>query len=106
MENAPFLVDNAQTVGAAVGGNAQIAAVVHHVVAQQLQGVSAGGGHFAAKEGVVLLMNDIHVTPAGQQNGPEAALADAIHGVDGDAQVGALDLLGVNDLRECCRCTR
>ena len=99
MEERALLVDDAQTVGVAVGGNAQIAAVVHHVVAQQLQGVSAGGGHFAAKEGVVLLMNDIHVTPAGQQNGAQAALADAIHGVDGDAQVGTLDLLGVNDLQ-------
>ncbi len=99
MEERTLLVDNAQTVGVAVGGNAQIAAVVHHVVAQQLQGVSAGGGHLAAEEGVVLLVDHVHVAPAGQQNGAQAALADAIHGVDGDAQVGALDLLGVNDLQ-------
>ena len=48
----------------------------------------------------MLLMDHIHITAAGQQDRAQAALADAVHGIDGDAQPGTLDLLHVHHLQD------
>ena len=100
MQEDAVFINDPQAVRVAVGGDAKIAAVVHHIVGQHLQPLRAGGGHFSAEQGVVLLMDHVHVTAAGQQDGPQAALADAVHGVNGDAQPGPLDLLHVHHLKD------
>lgn len=60
----------------------------------------AGGGHFAAEEGIVLVVDHVHIAAAGHQDGPQAALADAVHGVYRNAQPGGFDLLHIQELQD------
>ena len=99
VEVIAVLVNDAQPVRVAVGGNAQVAPVIHHIGRQHPQRLRAGRGHSSAKKGVMLLVDHVHVAPAGEQNRPQAAEADAVHGIDGHPQPGAPDRLGVDHLK-------
>ena len=48
----------------------------------------------------MLLVDHVHIAPAGQQDGPQTALADAVHGVDGHPEAGVLDLLDIHKLQD------
>ena len=97
---AALLVNDAQAVRVAVGGNAQIAPVVHHIGGKHPQRFLAGSGHSSAKEGVVLIVDHVHVAPAGQQQCAQAVAADTIHGVNGDSQPGTPDGAGIDHLQD------
>ena len=96
VDELPLVVDDAQTVGVAVGGDAQIAVLVQHQRRQGLQRVHIGGGQLAAEQGVVAVVDDLQIAAAGGQQHAEAGPADAVHGVEADAQRRALDGLHVH----------
>ncbi len=100
VEERTVFVNDAQPVSVAVGSQAQVAVVLHHIIAQQPQSIRTGGGHSAAEQSVMLLVDHVHIAAAGHQDGSQTALADAVHGVNGDAQPGSADSTCVDHLED------
>ena len=96
MNIVAIFVDNAQPVRIAVGGHTQVVFAVHHIIGQLFQRALTWGGHFSAKQGVVLLMDHVHIAAASEQNRSQTAVPHAVHGVDGDTQVRLPDLLHIH----------
>ena len=61
MDKAAFVVDDAQAVCVAVGGDAQIRVLLQHCGPQRAQRLHIRRGQAAAKERVMPLMNDVHI---------------------------------------------
>ena len=96
VDELPLIVDDAQTVGVAVGGDAQIAVLVQHQRRQRLQRVHVGGGQLAAEQRVVAVVDDLQIAAAGGQQHAQARPADAVHGIEADAQRRVLDGLHIH----------
>ena len=91
VEELPPVVDNAQPVGVAVGGDADVAAVLQHEVLQANEGLAVGSGEAASEEGVPPLVDYVHVAPGGDENGLESGLGHAVHGVQHNLQPPGAD---------------
>ena len=85
-DEPPLVVDNAQPVGVAVGGDAQIAVLVQHQRRQRLQRIHIGCGQLAAEQGIVAVVDDLQIAAAGGQQHTQAGPAHAVHRVKADAQ--------------------
>ena len=99
MQIIAVFINHTQSVCITVCGNAQITVIIHHITRQRFQRICAVGRHPAAKESIMLLMEHIHITAAGQQDGSQTALADAIHRVNGYPQAGMFDFLHIHNLQ-------
>ena len=89
------VVDDAQAVRVPVGGDAQVRTGLDDGVAQGGDGPLSGRGHAAPEQGVVAVVDDIHLAAGGQQDRLQARLGDPEHRVQHDVHVGVADGLGV-----------
>ena len=81
MEELAPVVDDAQPVGVAVGGDTDVTAVLDHKAPQADEGFAAGGGKASAEQGVMPLVDYVHVAPGGDEDGAQGGLGHAVHGV-------------------------
>ena len=86
-----LVVDNAQPVRIAVGGDADVGVILQNCRLQCAQRIHIRRGQPSAEQGVVPLMDDAHVAPGRQQNGLQRGAAHAVHGIQHDLQVPATD---------------
>ena len=97
VDELPLIVDHAEAVRVAVGCNAEIAApAVHDDRRQRAERVLVRRGKLAAEERVVAVVDDLQIAAAGHEDHAQARLADAIHGIERNAQLRVLDGLHVN----------
>ena len=64
MDELPFVIDDAETVGVAVSSNAEIAVPVEHKRGEGLERIDVRRGQLAAEERIVAVMNDLEIAPA------------------------------------------
>ena len=100
VEVIAVFIHHAQPVCITVGGNAHMASMLCHIDRQQPLGFRTGGRHSAAKEGIVLFPDHIHITAAGQQNGSQGIVADTVHGIDGDPKAAFLDFFRIHQRQD------
>ena len=91
MDKASLVVDDAQSVGVAVGGDAEVRVLLQHRSPQRAQRLHIRRGQATAEERVVPLMDDVDVAAGGEQNGLQRRAAHAVHRVEDDMQVAASD---------------
>ena len=96
MDKAPRLVDDTQPVRVTVRGDAQVAAAVNNIVAERRKRPRVRCGEFPAEQGVMPVMNDLQITAAGHQDGPQAGLAHTVHRVKRHFESCSLDGVGVD----------
>ena len=81
MDESTVGVDEADAVSVAVGGDAKVIAAFHHHGGQTGQGLGRGGRKASAEEGVVAVVDDVHVAAAGEEDGLKGGLGHAKHGI-------------------------
>ena len=94
------LVDHAQPVRVAVGGDADVGVVLQHRLLEVGQGLRVRRGQVASEEGVVPVVDDVHVAAAGIEDGQKPRQAHAVHRVQHDARAASADGLGVDLLHD------
>ena len=91
MDKVPLFIDDAETVGVAVGRNAEAAVPVDDHLRQRAERIDVRRGQLAAEKRVVAVMDDLQLAPAGHEEHLQPRLADAVHGVERNAKPRALD---------------
>ena len=86
-----LLINDAQPVRVAVGGDAQVGMVIPHGLLQIHQGVRVGGGQMSAEEGVVAVVDGVNVAAGGVEDGHQARQAHAVHGIQHNARPAPAD---------------
>ena len=86
-----LLVDDAQAIRVTVSGDADVRMVVGDDALQVAQGVRVGGWQMSAEEGIVAVIDDIHIAAGGVEDGHQAGEAHAVHGVQLDAGTAGTD---------------
>ena len=97
MNELALIVDHTESVGVTVGCNAEITAVpVHNDCRKRTERVFIRRRKLSAEECVVAVVDDLEIAAAGHEDHAQARLADAVHGVERDAQLRVLDGLDVD----------
>ena len=96
VDELPFVIDDAETVGVAVSSNAEIAVPVEHERGEGLERIDVRRGQLAAEERIVAVVDDLKIAPARCEQHAQARPAYAVHRVKADAQRGFLDRLHIH----------
>ena len=89
------VVDDAEPVRVAVGGDAEVGAALEHGLAQRGHRPLRRGGHAPAEQRIVPGVDDLDLAAGADQHGLQGGLGDAEHRVEHDLQVRVADHLEV-----------
>ena len=96
VDELSLIIDDAETVGVAVGRDAEIAVPVEHERGERLERIDVRRGQFPAEERVVAVVDDLKIAPARCEQHTQARPAHAVHRIKADAERGLFDRLHVH----------
>jgi hypothetical protein len=91
VQKRALVVDDAQPVGVAVRRDADVAAVLQHVVLQLRERLFVRRGQAAAEQRVVPLVDHVHVAARRDEHRLQRRPRDAVHGVEHNLQMARAD---------------
>jgi len=96
MKEFALIIDDSQPVRVPVRSDSDVAFAVQDEILQRTQGCRRRRGKFPAEQGVVALMDGVHLTSGCEKDSLDRGFAHAVHGIQGDLQPAAADSLHID----------
>ena len=96
MKEFALIIDDSQPVRVPVRSDSDVAFAVQNEILQRTQGCRRRRRKLPAEQGIVALMDGVHLTSGGEKDGLDRGFTHAVHGIQGDLQPAAADSLHID----------